>query len=83
MISRKGLAPLDETSLEFWRKALKHREDKTLWSVYGFCQDFFTWVCTKDYLGCNCDDCKKQEYCMRCKITMVEVKKELARRGLI
>lgn len=82
MISRKDLAPLDKTSIESWRNALKCRKDETLWSLCAFCQEFFAWVCPLDYIGYNCDDCKNHEYCLRVKLTIVEVKRELARRGL-
>ena len=49
----------------------------TLWALYGFCQDFFTWSCPKDYLGCTCDGCLNQEICIRYKLTMKAVKQEL------
>lgn len=61
MITRKDLAPLNDSDFEFWENNLKHRQDKTLWALYGFCQDFFTWSCPKDYLGCTCDGCLNQE----------------------
>lgn len=34
MITRKDLAPLDDTSLELWRNTLKHRKDETLYALY-------------------------------------------------
>lgn len=81
MITRKDLAPLDDASLEFWINNLKfHKDKKALWTLYNFCQDFFAWVCTKNYGRHNCYGCKNQEDCMRCRITMDEVKKELKRR---
>ena len=80
MITTKDLAPLDDMSFELWREKLKHRKAKTLLDLYLFCQDFSTWVCTKDYVGCTCDDCTHQEICLRCKLTMEEVKHELERR---
>ena len=80
MITNKDLAPLDDTSLEFWRSNLKHCKAKTLLDLYLFCQDFFGWVCIKDYVGYTCNDCKAQEVCLRCKLTMEEVKHELERR---
>lgn len=80
MITAKDIAPLDNTSLELWRKELKHRKAKTLLDLYIFCQDFFGWVCTKDYVGCTCDDCIHQEFCLRYKLTLEEVKHELERR---
>ena len=83
MITRKDLAPLDETLLEFWRSTLKHRKDETLWTLYAFCQDFFTWVCLKYYMGDTCDGCKHREDCQRYKLTMVEVKNELVKRSFL
>ena len=80
MITRKDLAPLDDASLEIWRKELNHRKAKTLWDLYLFCQDFYSWVCLKGYVGCTCNDCTAQEVCLRCKLTMEEVKHELERR---
>lgn len=80
MITIKDLAPLDDTLFELWKNTLKHRKTKTLWSLYCFCQDFFTWVCPKDYVGFTCNDCNVQEYCRRCKLTIEEVKHELERR---
>lgn len=80
MITIKDLAPIDNKSFELWRKELNHRKAKTLLDLYLFCQDFYSWVCTKDYVGCTCNDCTAQEVCMRCKLTMEEVKHELARR---
>lgn len=80
MISRKDLAPLDDTSLELWRNTLKHRKDKTLYALYDFCQDFFAFVCPKYYMGDTCDDCRIYDYCQSCKLTMEEVKHELERR---
>lgn len=80
MITAKDLAPLDDTSLELWRNTIKHRKDKTLWALYGFCQDFFTWVCPKHYMGYTCDDCMRHDYCQSCKLTMVEVRHELLKR---
>ena len=80
MITTKDLAPLDDTSLELWRNTLKHRKAKTLLDLYLFCQDFYSWVCTKDYVGCTCDDCTAQEVCLRCKLTLKEVKHEVTRR---
>jgi hypothetical protein len=56
MITIKDLAPLDDMSFELWREKLKHRKAKTLLDLYLFCQDFSTWFCTKDYVGCTCDD---------------------------
>ena len=35
MITRKDLAPLDDTSLELWRNTLKHRKDETLYALYA------------------------------------------------
>lgn len=80
MITTKDLAPLDDMSFELWREKLKHRKAKTLLDLYLFCQDFFSWVCIKDYVGYTCNDCKAQEVCLRYKLTMVEVKHELERR---
>ena len=80
IITTKDLAPLDETALEIWRKELRHRKAKTLLDLYLFSQDFFGWVCTKDYVGCTCNDCTAQEVCLRCKLTLKEVKHELTRR---
>ena len=80
MITTKDIAPIDSKSFELWRKELNYRKAKTLWDLYLFCQDFFTWVCPKDYVGFTCDDCKVKEYCLRCKITIKEVKHELERR---
>lgn len=80
MITRKDLAPLDDVSFELWKKELKHRKAKTLIDLYLFCQDFFGWACYKDYCGFTCDDCKVKEYCICCKITIKEVKRELERR---
>ena len=80
MITRKDLAPLDDASLELWRNNLKRRKAKTLLDLYLFCQDFYNWVCTKDYVGCTCDDCTNQELCLCCKLTIKEVKHELERR---
>ena len=83
MITRKDLAPLDDTQLEFWKSTLKHRKDETLYALYTFCQDFFSWVCLKDYMGDTCYCCKNYDYCQRCKLTMVEVKNELVRRSFL
>lgn len=80
MITTKDLAPLDDTSFELWIEKLKHRKAKTLLDLYLFCQDFSSWVCTKDYVGCTCDDCTHQELCLRCILTLEEVKHELTRR---
>lgn len=80
MITIKDLAPLDDMSFELWREKLKHRKAKTLLDLYLFCQDFSSWVCTKDYVGCTCDDCTHQELCLRCILTLEEVKHELTRR---
>lgn len=77
MITRKDLAPLNDSDFEFWETSLKHRQNKTLWALYGFCQDFFTWLCPRDYLGCTCDGCLNQEICIRYKLTMKAVKQEL------
>lgn len=80
MITIKDLAPIDNKSFELWRKELNHRKAKTLWDLYLFCQDFYSWVCTKDYVGGTCDDCTNQELCLRYKLTLEEVKHELERR---
>ena len=79
MITRKDLAPLDDTSLELWRNTLKHRKYETLYALYAFCQDFFAWLCISGYVGCTCDDCEHQKDCRRRKLTMEEVKHELTR----
>lgn len=83
MITRKNLAPLDDTLREFWRSKLKYLKNKTLWSLYLSCQDFFAYCCISGYVGCTCDDCEHQKDCLRCKITMEEVKHELTRRRFI
>ncbi len=83
MITRKDLALLDDTSLELWRNTIKHRKDEKLLALYDFCQDFFTWVCPKDYMGDICDDCRVYDYCQSCKLTMEEVKHELTRRRFL
>ena len=80
MITKKDLAPLSSSDYDFWRNTLKHRKDKTLWALYGFCQDFFTWCCLKDYLGCTCNGCLNKEDCMRYKLTMKAVKQEIGLR---
>jgi hypothetical protein len=36
MITRKDLAPLNDSDFEFWENNLKYRQDKTLWALYGF-----------------------------------------------
>lgn len=40
MITRKDLAPIDDKSLELWRKKLKLIKDKTLRDLYVFSRDF-------------------------------------------
>ena len=42
MISKKDLAPLDNPDFSVWLATLKHRKNKTLWALHGFCQDFFS-----------------------------------------
>ena len=83
MITTKDLAPLDDMSFELWREKLKHRKVKTLWDLYLFCQDFYAWCCISVYVGCTCDDCEHQKDCLRCKLTMEEVKHELTRRRFL
>lgn len=80
MISRKDLAPIDDKSLELWRKKLKHIKDKTLRDLYVFSRDFYAWPCRNHYNGEICDGCKNYDFCQSCKLTMVEVKHELTRR---
>ena len=80
MITTKDLAPLDDMSFELWREKLKHRKAKTLLDLCLFCRDFSSLVCTKDYVVCTCDDCTHQELCLRCILTLEEVKYELTRR---
>lgn len=81
MITRKDLAPIDDKSLELWRKKLKHIKDETLRDLYVFSRDFYAWPCRDHYNGDICDDCKSHDYCQSCKLTMVEVKNELVRRS--
>lgn len=80
MISKKDLAPLDNPDFSVWLATLKHRKNKTLWALHGFCQDFFTWCCSKNYLGCSCVDCLNYDICLRYKLTIKEVKQELCLR---
>ena len=68
------------TALELWRNTIKHRKDETLYALYAFCEDFFTWVCLKSYLGDTCADCRHHDECQSYKLTMVEVRRELLRR---
>lgn len=81
MITRKDLAPIDDKSLELWRKKLKHIKDETLRDLYVFSRDFYAWPCRDHYNRDICDDCKSHDYCQSCKLTMVEVKNELVRRS--
>lgn len=83
MITEKNLAPLDEASLEFWRNTLKYSDKETLKDLYVFCQDFFVWPCRDYYLGETCDSCANHDFCLRCKLTIVEVKHELVRRRFL
>lgn len=64
-------------TLSSGKTILSTGKTKTLWALYGFCQDFFTWSCPRDYLGCTCDGCLNQEICIRYKLTMKAVKQEL------
>lgn len=80
MISRKDLAPIDDKSLELWRKKLKHIKDETLRDLYVFSRDFYAWPCRDHYNGEICDGCKSHDFCKSCKLTMEEVKHELTRR---
>lgn len=82
MITVKDLAPLDDTLLEVWRNTLKDRDKETLRDLYVFCQDFFVWPCHNHYLGITCDSCANHDFCLRCKLTIKEVKRELTRRFL-
>ena len=81
MITRKDLAPIDDKSLELWRKKLKHIKDETLRDLYVFSRDFYAWPCRDHYNGETCDSCKNYDYCQSCKLTMVEVKNELVKRS--
>lgn len=80
MITTKDFAPLDNTSLELWRKDLMHRDAKTLYNLYIFSRDFYAWPCRNHYNGEICDDCKNYDFCQSCKLTFEEVKHELERR---
>lgn len=80
MITRKDLAPLDGTSLELWRKELKHRKAKTLLDLYIFSHNFYAWPCRDHYKGEICEDCENHDFCQSCKLTTEEVKHELERR---
>lgn len=51
MITRKDLAPIDDKSLELWRKKLKLIKDKTLRDLYVFSRDFYAWPCRNHYKG--------------------------------
>lgn len=77
MITRKDLAPIDDKSLELWRKKLKLIKDKTLRDLYVFSRDFYAWPCRDHYNGEICDGCKNYDFCQSCKLTMEEVKHEL------
>ena len=77
MITRKDLAPIDDKSLELWRKKLKPIKDKTLRDLYVFSRDFYAWPCRDHYNGEICDGCKNYDFCQSCKLTMEEVKHEL------
>lgn len=77
MITRKDLAPIDDKSLELWRKKLKLIKDKTLRDLYVFARDFYAWPCRDHYNGEICDGCKNYDFCQSCKLTMEEVKHEL------
>lgn len=83
MITKKDLAPIDSKSFELWRKELSHRKTKTLWDLYLFCQDFYSWFCIKGYVGYTCNDCTAQEDCLRYKLTIVEVNNELVKRSFL
>nr|DAL32502.1 MAG TPA_asm: hypothetical protein [Caudoviricetes sp.] len=83
MITIKDLAPLDDMQLESWRNALKNFDKETMKDLYIFCQDFFVWPCRKHHLGETCDSCADHDFCLRCKLTIAEVKHELIKRSFL
>ena len=80
MITEKDLAPLDSELLADWRNDLKHLKDETLRELYVFSRDFYSFPCLNHYKGEICNGCKDYDFCKSCKLTMVEVWRELANR---
>lgn len=83
MITIKDLVPLDDMQLESWRNNLKNLDKETMKDLYVFCQDFFVWPCRNHYLGETCDSCANHDFCLRCKLTIAEVKHELIKRSFL